>query len=167
MSRLVAAFARGRAQKTFECPHTGLTLILRAPTYRERLAAENHAAILWRDRTVHSALDLGERANLVRVLLIGFCMHEEGTSEPIGEEILGLGESALASYSAVLQSIESPALEEWTHEDFDGLVDLLKKKDPQIAALLKISEGSMLYGLLLYMADHLSNSPMANSSTNS
>ena len=154
-NRLMAAYALGRQCKTFECPHTGVTLTMRAPTYRDRMAAENLAAEMWADRPVKIGLDVTERANLTRALLIGFCLYESGADSPVGADILELGEDVLESYNAVLAGIESPPLEEWTDEEYDGLVALLKKKDPQIAALLNVSEASKLFGLLRYMADRL------------
>jgi len=165
MSRLIQCYGQGRASRTFECPHTSISLTLRAPTFRDRLAAESYAAAQWGDRAIESALDLRERANLNRALLIGFCLYEEGSDKPVGPAILELGEPVIESYHAVLDSIESPALEEWTQEEYDGLVELIQKKDPQIAALLSVSEGSKLFALLRYMADRLSNSPTSNSPT--
>jgi len=92
MSRLIQCYGKGRASRTFECPHTSISLTLRAPTFRDRLAAESYAAAQWGDRAIESALDLRERANLNRALLIGFCLYEEGSDKPVGPAILELGE---------------------------------------------------------------------------
>ena len=164
MSRLLKAYAEGRKTKSFDCPVTSVRVMLKQPVYRTQLKAEKVAIGKWGKRPLATVIDVRERESLVRTLLIGFSLFEEGEARPVGEDILGLGSDAIEAYDAVLQSIEDPTVEELTDDDVDSYIDLLKKKDPQTAAFLRLSEGSTAYALLRSMADRLSTSPTSNSS---
>lgn len=167
MSRLVEALAQGRQIKTFTCPRTGIELEMRQPVYRDRFAAELDARKRWGKATIENPADLQSWADLVRACLIGRCLYEADATKPIGAEILAVDEDALEAYDAVLSSIESPPAELWTQDEVDAVVELIKKKDPGIAACLRISEGSTLFGLVRSLVARLTRSPTKSCSSSS
>lgn len=164
MSRLLDAAARKYAERErrFTCRLTDLELVVRPPSFADREAAEVLALAEWGDRAVRTAFDMRSLEHKARVCLLGIVIREAESGDALGPSLQQLDSDTLAAYDRELDALETPPAEQWTQKDYDGLVELLKKKDPQIARLLSISDGSKLHGLLTYMAAQLSSSTTSN-----
>ena len=159
MSRLLDEYESKRAaySKEFTCKVTGLALRMEKPRYRNRRAAEAHAGTLWRAQSSDGGMQ-HEYDDLLRACLIGQCLYEQGSNEPIGAEVLELDEDLLGHYDAILAAIENPPIENLPAELLDAMVEDLRGKSVRVVQHLNVIEGSMLDHLLRYMASQLSES---------
>ena len=168
MSRLLDEYESRRAaySREFTCKVTGLALRMEKPRFRNRRAAEAMARTLWREQSGEDLI-MHEYVDLARACMIGQCLYEQGSDEPVGADILELDEDLLGHYDAILTAIENPPIEELPAELLDEMVEDLRGKSKRVVQHLNVIEGSMLDHLLRYMASRLSESATTTCSSSS
>jgi hypothetical protein len=155
---LLALHAQKKPRK-FTCPRTGLELEARFLPGPEVRAAQATAAKEWGDRKIATALDQAAYLNVHMEHQIAVAIFHDGS--PIGlEAAQELDDRTKERYASEAQALEdelNPPMESWTDEQFEQLVEDVKKKEDALAGHLRSFDAPTLIAFIFYLGARLSS----------